>query len=138
MLDVVREHFRLIYAVESPVTLIILDRMPNIINHIIELRLNQNSFNLVSTKITNQKLPWNSCPKVPLICILAKLNRKVDKRNAALACKSSHTISFSVSTLWSNFELDIAAIGARSDRYRQTQNYLKKFRTFISSITYEP
>ena len=39
MLDVVREHYRLIWAVESPVTLIILDGMPNIINHIIELRL---------------------------------------------------------------------------------------------------
>ena len=39
ILDVVREHFRLIWAVESPVTLIILDGMPNIINHIIELRL---------------------------------------------------------------------------------------------------
>ena len=42
MFYVVREHFRLIWAVESPVDLIILDGMPNIINHIIELRLNQN------------------------------------------------------------------------------------------------
>ena len=38
MWDVVREHFRLIWAVESLVTLIMLDGMLNIINHIIELR----------------------------------------------------------------------------------------------------
>ena len=41
----------------------------------------------------------------------------------------------SVSKLWSKFELDIAAIGARSGCYRQTQKYLKQFRNFISSIT---
>ena len=39
MPDVVREHFRLIWEVESPVTLIMLDGMMNIINHIIEQRL---------------------------------------------------------------------------------------------------
>ena len=39
MQDVVREHFRLIWEVESPVTLIMLDGMMNIINHIIEQRL---------------------------------------------------------------------------------------------------
>ena len=42
---------------------------------------------------------------------------------------------FSVSRFWSNFELDIAAIGARSGCYRQTQKYLKQFRNFISAIT---
>ena len=42
---------------------------------------------------------------------------------------------YSVARLWNNFELDIAAIGARSGCYRQTQKYLKQFRNFISSIT---
>ena len=103
----------------------------------------KNKRKLCSSK--NKRLSWDSCPKVPLINILRKINDQNDKYSALLTCKEwlvslncNNTVTHSryisavtLPKLWS--ELDLEIVSSQMN-YKHIQKYLIQFRNYISSI----